>query len=205
MVEITKELLALPRTSDNVSEIFRLNKGLVGKQLMKFGLVSCPDAISLGYEALFHAIVTYDGKKAAFSTYATTCIYNKLGDYVRHLNTQINLSTVSYEAFYNGEDCIVCDDNASSSLGDTLAVTEIKEAFRACHCELRNETQYQIIAVWATSEFSIPIIDIAKTVGCSQPYVTQVLQKFKRALKERLDERNCESNTGAKVRKWNNS
>lgn len=192
MVEKTKELLLQPRTQENISELFKLNKGLVGKQLQRFGLVGSQDAVSHGYEALYKAIVTFDtSKKVAFSTYATNCIYNRLGDYVRRLHTQININTVSYEATMQ-EQLFICEDNTYKRLEDEINVYEVEKLIVACHFDFTNPVHFKILQQWRESNFSMSYTEIAQRVGCSQPYVSQTIQRFKIRLKERLHERTNE-------------
>lgn len=169
----------------SLEEIIKNNKGLVGKQLKKFGLVGDPAAISYGYEALYMAAKTYDESKSSkFSTYATVCIYNRLGSYVRKLNNKIEVNTISYDAieeenpYYFKQDCDV-DDN--------LMVEDIHNAVSDCYDELSNHGHKTIVLLWVNSQYLATHSEIAEQLGYSQSYVSQVINKFRCELKNKLE------------------
>lgn len=88
-----------------IDDKIRDNVGLIFTQLNKFKLAKDPEAESIGYEALYNAILTYDqSKKVQFSTYASVCIYNALGSYVRTQNKQRQLEVISYNNIAFSED-----------------------------------------------------------------------------------------------------
>ena len=90
---------------DDINDKIASNVGLIFKQLNKFNLAEDPEAESIGYEALYNAILTYDQSKSVqFSTYASVCIYNALGSYVRTQNKQRQLEVISYNNVAYTED-----------------------------------------------------------------------------------------------------
>lgn len=189
----SEELLLLDKTPLVVEELIKLNDGLIGKQLKKFGLVGDPEAISLGYEALYTAIMTFNTSKSnAFSTYATVCIYNRLGSYVRSLNTSIRKNTVSYDELVDDKGTTHLDRfestlTADGKLLESDGVQNINRCVDACIEEVTNETQRSILELWRESEFTATNREIASSLNCSQSYVSQTLNRFRSSLKRKLE------------------
>ena len=72
----------------DINEAIEKNKPLVYFHLHKFGLAADPDAYSAALEALWVALKTYDDSRStAFGTYASVCIYNAIGMYLRKLKS----------------------------------------------------------------------------------------------------------------------
>ena len=188
----TKELLLLTKSPEVIEEIFKLNKGLVGKQLMKFGLVGDPDAISLGYEALYNAILTFNtSRNNTFSTYATVCIYNKLGTYVRSKNTMIRMNTISYDNCIDEDGTTHLDTFESSLTTDELvlqkdSIAYILKCVDECINSIKNPTQRKILLLWRETGFEATHKEIATKLACSQSYVSQTLNKFRKKLKSKM-------------------
>lgn len=188
-----EELLLLPKTEEVVTELIELNHGLVYAQLRKFYLEDDPDAVSLAYEALFKAILNFEpSKNHKFSTYATICIYNRLGSYVRSLNTQLILNTISYDQCIDEDGMAILDkfespftaeDEAISSYG----VSSTLQALKECYNALKNPLHKKIVGAWIESYFEKTHTVIAEELQCSQAYVTQVLKSFKNTLKNKLE------------------
>lgn len=176
-----------------VDELIGLNYGLIHSQLEKFHLVGDPDAISYGYEALYKAIITFDhSKDTRFSTYATVCIYNRLGSYVRALNTSIRLNTVSYEV--STKDGPLIDLLHSSLTADSEVLSDcgidvIRACIEECISLIPNELHRSIVNLWVDSDYTMTQVNIAKVLGCTQTYVSQVLKTFKHKLGGKLNER----------------
>jgi len=173
-------------------EMINSNIGLLHKQLHKLHVAGNPDAISLGYEALYNACKTFDiTKGVAFSTYATVCIYNALGTYIRSLHKKKRIVTVSYNAFINEEqefgqvvisDTILEDKQLKKELHD-----KINEALVSLDKELTNATYRMILKAWKDSAFESSTVDIARKVGVSQSYVSQALNVLKFRLRRKLE------------------
>lgn len=188
-----RKLLLLDKTPNVVEALIKLNEGLIGKQLVKFGLLGDPEALSLGYEALYSAIMTFNTSKSTqFSTYATVCIYNRLGSYVRSLNTAIRKNTVSYDVHIddNGTthlDSFVSNLTADGKLLENDSIENILKCVDVCINEVTNETQRGILDLWRRSEFTATNKEIASKLKCSQSYVSQTLIKFRSNLKCKLE------------------
>ena len=96
------------------------HKGLAYKQLHRFHLVNDHEAISIAYWALYKALTTFkESERTLISTYATCCIYNALGDYVRTLHRKRQIEEVSYNA-------IVCEEHEYiDTLSDNTSAEDI--------------------------------------------------------------------------------
>ena len=172
------------------------NLGLVYAQLKKFKMTDDPEAISIGYEALYVAVHTFDQtKNVTLSTYATVCIYNALGSYLRTLKRVKQLPVISYNV------CVVDDDGNTKELLDCIpAAGSIiedfihKETMNCLHCAaeralaaMTNPNYIKIIKIWQDSEYSKPTTLIAKEAKVSQSYVSQVLSRFKSQVKKQME------------------
>ena len=189
----SNELLLMDKSPDVVEELIKLNEGLIGKQLKKFGLIGDPEALSLGYEALYKAIMTFNTSRSnKFSTYATVCIYNKLGSYVRSINTAINKNTISYDAPIDDKGTTHLDrfESALTADGKLLEETGVKEIMQCveqCIAEVNSKTQRNILEYWRESMFRATHREIASKLDCSQSYVSQTLNRFRSNLKNKLE------------------
>lgn len=182
---------------DDINDKIASNAGLIFKQLNKFNLAKDPEAESIGYEALYNAILTYDQSKSVqFSTYASVCIYNALGSYVRTQNKQRQLEVISYNNVAYTEDGteheFVDFISAPSDVEQDYMKKElhrlVREEFQKQYDMLTNEKHKSIISLWRDSEYEASMVSIAKQVGVSQPYVSQVINSFKFNLRKRLEE-----------------
>lgn len=183
---------------DDINTKIASNVGLIFKQLKKFNLAKDPEAESIGYEALYTALLTYDqSKNIQFSTYASVCIYNALGSYVRTLNKQRQLEIVSYNNIAYSEDGT--DHEFVDFLPTPSDVEQdfmkkelhriVREEFQKQYDALTNKKHQVIISLWRDSEYEASMVSIAKQAGVSQPYVSQVINSFKFNLRKKLEER----------------
>lgn len=182
---------------DDINTKIARNVGLIFKQLKKFNLAKDPEAESIGYEALYNAILTYDqSKNVQFSTYASVCIYNALGSYVRTQNKQRQLEIISYNNIAYSEDGT--DHEFVDFLSTPSDVEQdfmrkelhriVREEFQKQYDMLTNEKHKVIITLWHNSDFEASMVSIAKQAGVSQPYVSQVINNFKFNLRKKLEE-----------------
>ena len=182
---------------DDINDKIASNVGLIFKQLNKFNLAKDPEAESIGYEALYTAILTYDqSKNIQFSTYASVCIYNALGSYVRTQNRQRQLEVISYNnvaytedgAGHEFVDFISAPLNVEQDYMKKELHRLVREEFQKQYDMLTNEKHKSIVSLWRDSEYEASMVSIAKQVGVSQPYVSQVINSFKFNLRKRLEE-----------------
>jgi hypothetical protein len=165
----------------NINEIIRLNEGLVHKQLNKFGMCNDTEAISLAYEALYSAAITFNVYKGyAFSTYATVCIYNRLGSYLRHIKTLPTVVSYDYlERPGSSED--------RYPYTEYLSVVSIYKVIIEEIVKVNQPMQRLILDIWCDSKFVAKHKAIANEVGCSVPYVSKVLNAFRCKLNNKLE------------------
>ena len=182
---------------DDINATIAKHTGLIFNQLKKFNLAKDPEAESIGYEALYNAILTYDqSKNVRFSTYASVCIYNALGSYVRTQNKQRQLEVISYNNVAYSEDGteheFVDFLSTPSDVEQDFMKKElhriVREEFQKQYDALTNEKHKAILALWRESDYEASMMSIAKQVGVSQPYVSQVINSFKFKLRKRLEE-----------------
>lgn len=181
---------------DDINATIAKHSGLIFHQLKKFNLAKDPEAESIGYEALYNAILTYDqSKNVQFSTYASVCIYNALGSYVRTQNKQRQLEVISYNNVAYSEDGtdheFVDFISTSSDIEQDFMKKElhriVREEFQKQYDMLTNEKHKTIISLWRNSEYEASMVSIAKQADVSQPYVSQVINSFKFNLRKRLE------------------
>jgi len=183
----------------DVEKMIEDNKGLVYKQLHRFNLAYDNDAISYAFETLHRAVVTYDkSKKVAFSTYASSCIYNTIVWYLREKARDEKLQVVSFEEPVN--DC------TEITIADTLTTNETAEtaylarelndmiwlAFDKVYDKLPNEISKTIIRIWRESDFTIRQVDLAREAQTSQAHVSRTLCVFKHKFKKEMEDYLCE-------------
>jgi len=180
----------------DISKVIQNNIGLVIAQLKKLNVLFDPDAESIGYEALYNAALTYDDTRGyKFSTYATCCIYNALGSYIRTLNKKRQLDVVSYNNIAYSEDGVnhefIDFFEATADVEKYYLQYELHEkvceVYQLTYSRLTNDKHKAIIKTWHDADYDISNKDIAKVVGVSQPYVNQVINTFKHSLRKKLE------------------
>lgn len=180
----------------SIDSVIRNNIGLVISQLKRLNVMFDPDAESIGYEALYNAAVTYDSTKGyRFSTYATCCIFNALGSYIRTLNKKRQLQVVSYNNIAYCEDGVNHEflevlPNSISVEDDYLhkeLLLAVNYSYKTAYNKLTNSKQKAIIKAWHDADYDISNKEIASLVGVSQPYVNQVISAFKHKIRKKLE------------------
>lgn len=174
--------------------LIKTHSGLVYSQLHRFNLIQDPEAESIAYEALYNALTNFDESKGnAISTVATVYIYNALGSYLRTLNKQRQLQTVSYHNIVDDDgneyvDTIATDTDIERDYVNREVGNIALKEFYTQYDKLANEKHKAILRLWRESEFSAQTTDIAKQTGVSQSYVSQVINNFKYNLKKKLED-----------------
>ena len=175
------------------------NMGLVYQQLHRFHLINDDEAYSLAMEALWHAIETFNTEKGfQFSTYASVCIYNAIGQHIRHKNRKRQLEVISYNILVEGKDNEteleyflgdLTDDPEKRVLLDELRVVAkqiIDEEFEKLSGNARI-----VVGAWIASDYNVKQTEIAKETGVSQSNASRILSAFKYKLKRRLEDYLC--------------
>lgn len=181
-----------------IDKIVADNTGLIYKQLYKLHMQNDDDAFSIGLEALANAAVTFDdSKNIRFSTYASVCIYNALGNYLRRINKKHQLEVVSYYEPVAGSEDITFIDILSTAPSPTEEYlrkelyAKLWEAFDKICAELPSSVERYIVSSWRESEFTKSQATIAEEAGVSQAHVSRTLSAFKHKLKKELEEYLC--------------
>lgn len=176
----------------DINDTIADNLGLVYKQLNRFNLRNDQDAESFAYEALYSAALTFKAdRQVTFSTYATVCIYNALGNYIRTKNKQRQLLCVSYNELTKGGDEYIdflCDP---MTVEDQYIATETRQFVMRTFLEeynaLKSETHKKIVTVWYSAGFDITTKEIASEVNVSQSYVSQSLNVFRYKIRQKVE------------------
>lgn len=176
--------------------LIQQNIGLMVTILKQYNLLHDPEAESIAYEALWRACVNYDetlGYKR--STLIITYLKNALGTYLRTLNKQRQIKTVSYNNIAYSDDGTDHEFLELLSDSDSIEQQFMKEVLHKRLREVYHEVaatlngkKRAIIEEWKQSEFEATNKAIATATGVSQPYVNQVIAAFKEKLRKRLKE-----------------
>ena len=176
--------------------LIQQNIGLMVTILKQYSLLHDPEAESIAYEALWRACVDYDetlGYKR--STLIITYLKNALGTYIRTLNKQRQIETVSYNNIAYSEDgtdhefleLLSDSDSIEQQFMKDVLHKRIREVYHEVAATLGGKKK-AIIEEWKQSEFEATNKAIATATGVSQPYVNQVVATFKEKLRKRLKE-----------------
>lgn len=182
---------------EDINIVIAKHTGLIYHQLRKFNLVGDQDAESIGYEALYNAILNFDEAKGAkLSTVATVYIYNALMSHIRSSNRKRTLKTVSYNnVAYSDDtdehefaDLIPSEEDLEGAYMRTELRVATRKVFNEMYDRLTNEKHKAILSIWKNSDFAATTVDIAKQLNVSQSYVSQVINNFKFKLKKKLED-----------------
>lgn len=180
----------------DINDIIAKHLGLIFRQIIKFNLTGDQDAESIGYEALYNAILSYDESRSiAFSTYATVCIYNALGCHIRTLNKKRQIETVSYNNVAHSDergdhdflDVLSTDNDHAVIFMNRELCRIVRQEFDKLYGHTTVEKHRAILKEWNDSDFAMSTADIAKRTGVSQSYVSQVLTNFKHSLRKKME------------------
>lgn len=156
------------------------HQGLIYYVLNKYNCTQSDDAQSIGYEALWRAIKTYDVSQGTeFSTYAVTCIRNALFGYFRELK-EVRDAEVPFEEFYNlctYEEAFV--DSTEPEIDYGPLYKAVDDALNRLHGK-----KLKIAKTWLKYDMSATAL--AQEVQCSQSYVSQCIAEFKAMLRKDL-------------------
>lgn len=188
--------MSIPERGD-INDVIQSNKGLIYKQLHRFGMLNDQDAESFAYEALWHAAEDFDeSKNIKFSTVATVYIYNALCGYLRTKNAKRKLDVVSYNAVLHLRDddheYIEVLESAINVEGDfitheraTYALTCLIDAVN----DTKNDKHKKILSIWIDSDFTASATLIADHTSLSQSYVSQTIKNFRYKLIKLLEDK----------------
>lgn len=181
----------------DINQTIEANMGLVYKKLYDFGLRNDPEAVSRATEALWNAVSTWREDRAVkLSTYASVCIYNALGCYIRHIKRKGQLQVVSYD------EEVVEGHTYEELLGDSPSAEEVyltNELNCTIHAAIdkvastfSSEAMQQLVRFWFANNCIPKQRELADRFGVSQSYASRVLSMAKHRLKKELEEYVCE-------------
>lgn len=165
---------------DTTEQLIIKHEGLVYYTLDMLNCKYSDEAISIGYEALWRAIETFNENYGTkFSTYAVTCIRNAIWDMYR-AQKEID----DHEFFLEDlqRELGRCDP-ALDSPEPTERHLIVQEAVDETLKKLSGKKR-QIVVTWIGSMMSATAI--AQEVGCSQSYVSQIIGQAKYMIKKEL-------------------
>lgn len=165
---------------DTTEQLIIENEGLVYYTLDLLNCKYSDEAISVGYEALWRAIETFDiSKNVKFSTYAVTCIRNAIWDMFRAQkevsDNEVFLDDLQYE--------LGRGDAGIEKPEPTEQYLIVQEAVDEALKKLKGKKK-QIAITWISSKMSATAI--ADEVGCSQSYASQTISQVKNLIKKEL-------------------
>ena len=165
---------------DTTEQLIIKNEGLVYYTLDLLNCKYSDEAISVGYEALWRAIETFDtSKNVKFSTYAVVCIRNAIWDMFRAQkevsDNEVFLEDLQYE--------LGRSDTEIEKPEPTEQYLIVQEAVDEALKKLTGKKK-RIAITWISSKMSATAI--ADEVGCSQSYVSQTISQVKNLIKKEL-------------------
>ncbi len=165
---------------DTTEQLILKHEGLVYYTLDMLHCKYTDEAISVGYEALWRAIETFDKtRNVKFSTYAVICIRNAIWDMYRAQKEvrehEISLESLPYELGRR--------DAALEPPEPPKEYIQVQNAVNNVLIKLSKKKR-KIVIIWLGSTLNISAI--AKEAQCSQSYASQVVKQAKFLLKKEL-------------------
>lgn len=191
----------------DINSIIANNTGLIYMQMNRFHLYKDPDAESFAYEALYKAALTFnEAENVKFSTYATVCIYNALGCYIRKLNNKQQLDVISYNTVaysdevgdHEHEEFITNGITTEDEVLNALSYNELVDIIDQAVKSISNTKQRSIIAMYVNSDYTLSSKELASIIGVSQSYASQVLNIFKGDLRKRMEVQNARNSKNSR-------
>jgi RNA polymerase sigma factor (sigma-70 family) len=181
---------------EEIDCLINQNIGLMVNILKQYNLFRDPEAESIAFEALWRACEDYDeslGYKR--STLITIYVKRALGSYIRTLNKQRQIETISYNNIAYSDDgtdhefldLLSADESVEHQIMKDIFHQQVMEVYHEVAATLDGKKK-AIIDEWEQSEFEATNKAIADATGVSQPYVNQVVATFKQKLRKRLKE-----------------
>ncbi|MBQ8627875.1 MAG: hypothetical protein IJ421_00175 [Prevotella sp.] len=175
----------LDKTPADINTLIAENKNLVYFVLSRLGCLGVADYESAAFEALWNAVQTFDvfGERA-FSTYACTCIRNRVNDMrrrekIRKENEQtVDFTTLQFEIPVY--DCAI----EVESLETISRIQQYTKEY--LDNQKPGSNPYNIIKTWSAYNFSIAAKDIAIICNTAPANVSRVQATFRAYLRSKL-------------------
>ena len=177
---------------DAKEEIIRHNLRLVVYVVnKKFGMVECEkeDLISMGTVGLMKALNTYDEvKNNSFSAYATICIKNTILNFLRKINKEPKVDSLSQSAYHfkDGDD-ITLEDIIASDI-DILNDYTRNETYEIIRNMINNlpSPKREIMILYFYKQ--LPQREIGKIFSCSGVNISRIIRSIISKFKTELEE-----------------
>jgi len=161
--------------SVSFSNVAKEYSALITKLALSFSMSSDKndDLFQEGLIALYRAFITYDGKSASFSTYASLCIKRSMISWLKK-NRATNL--LSLDDFQENGDVVLSNDNPELEV--------ISKDF----CSRFYESAKKLLSDYEYHVFELTLQDfrtgeIAKVLSCSPKSVENALYRIKSKLR----------------------
>lgn len=183
----------LNRSLAEEDRLIRENERLAYFHLKKFGRLFDEDARSAAFEGLWKAARTFDASKgASFGTYASVCIYNSIGMYLRKAKRAADHEAMSLEDEISDgftlADAIPDKHTPESVYLASEAIADMHLAYSRVFSKTSSEKQREVMRLWYESRGDMTQQEIANTTGYSQSYVSRVISATKHKIRTELEE-----------------
>ena len=177
----------------DVEQMMQDNMGLVFFNMRKHGILpNNDDAYSLALEALWKAAKTFDDSKGyKFATYASVCIYNACGMYLRKQRQDARYGWCSLD----DEVCegvtfseMVPDTHTPESImSEDCGIALINAALDKVIAGTTSARARQALELWRESDFTANQAELGAMVGMSQSCVSRALSAARHKIKKELE------------------
>lgn len=188
------EVVVSTQCSAEVDSLVRNNMGLAYYQLKKWGRSADVEAQSAALEGLWKAARSYDASKnVAFSTYASVCIYNAIGMYMRGVKRIKDHEVTSLDEPIRGADKVTFADTlaAEGTPESAYIEAEVLESMRKAYAKVLEKTKSDkhkiVMEMWYASGGTTSQKDMADASGLSQPYVSRIIAATKHKIRQEME------------------
>lgn len=185
------ELVEMAKGGDFDAEEYLINKySYIVRYEIRFLYIvgaEVEDLMQEGMIGLFSAIRSYDlGSKAKFSTFATTCIRNRVNTFIKTNNREKHIPLNTYISIYSGEDeedeVPIYEQLIDESPGPEEEVIE-SERFREMYAELDKRLSHVEGTVAKLYISGRSRAEIAEAIGKDEKSVNNALTRIRNKLK----------------------
>ncbi|MBO6166396.1 MAG: sigma-70 family RNA polymerase sigma factor [Eubacterium sp.] len=185
------ELVEMSKGGDFDAEEYLINKySYIVRYEIRFLYIvgaEVEDLMQEGMIGLFSAIRSYDlGSKAKFSTFATTCIRNRVNTFIKTNNREKHIPLNTYISIYSGEDeedeVPIYEQLIDESPGPEEEVIE-SERFREMYAELDKRLSHVEGTVAKLYISGRSRAEIAEAIGKDEKSVNNALTRIRNKLK----------------------
>ena len=189
------DLIEMSENGDFDAEEYLINKYsyIVKHEIRPLYIVGAEveDIMQEGMIGLFSAIRSYNtASDAKFSTFATTCVRNRLNSYIKSVNREKHIPLNTYISIYSGE-----DEEGETPIYETLIDNSpgpeeevlMDERYREMYDMLEKKlslTEKRVALLYISGKSSG---EIAGIIGKDEKSVNNALQRIRNKLKSAID------------------